>query len=156
MQIRGLSSGANCEMRTQHSKSCRRGFYWRLLTVTATTIVMIMFVGAGTRANAMVKTVVIKMSDKPTMYLPAKLTVKAGTTVLWENTAKSIHDVTTDPDSVQNARDVSLPPNVKPFDSGFIHPGGSWSYTFTIPGHYQYTCIPHEKDKMIGEITVTK
>jgi plastocyanin len=128
----------------------------RLLTVTAATILMVLSMGARTQANTKVNTVVVKMSDKPTMYMPAKLTVKAGTTVVWKNTAGSIHDVTTDPDSVQNARDVSLPPNVKPFDSGFIPPGGSWSYTFTVPGHYEYTCVPHEKDKMIGVITVTK
>jgi plastocyanin len=143
-------------MRIQRWTSCQLGCCVRLLTVTAATILMVLSMGARTQANTKVNTVVVKMSDKPTMYMPAKLTVKAGTTVVWKNTAGSIHDVTTDPDSVQNARDVSLPPNVKPFDSGFIPPGGSWSYTFTVPGHYEYTCVPHEKDKMIGVITVTK
>jgi len=107
-------------------------------------------------ARAAGKTVVVTMTDKPPAYVPAKLTIKAGTTVVWKNTAQSLHDVTTDPSSVQNKNDVALPAGVKPFDSGFMPPGASWRYTFSVPGRYVYTCIPHEKDHMIGEITVTK
>jgi len=107
-------------------------------------------------ARAAGKTVVVTMTDKPPAYVPAKITVKAGTTVVWKNTAQSLHDVTTDPSLVQNKNDVALPPSAKAFDSGFMPPGASWSYTFSVPGRYVYACIPHEKDHMVGEITVTK
>ena len=76
--------------------------------------------------------------------------------MVWKNTAQSLHDVTTDPSLVQNKNDVALPAGAKPFDSGFMPPGASWSYTFSVPGRYAYACIPHEKDHMVGEITVTK
>lgn len=108
------------------------------------------------RAYAASKAVVVTMTDKPPAYVPPKLTVKAGTTVEWKNTGNSLHDVTTDASKAQNKSDVALPSGAKPFDSGFMAPGTSWSYTFTIPGHYKYACIPHEKDNMIGEVTVTK
>lgn len=107
-------------------------------------------------ARAAGKTVVVTMTDTPPAYVPEKLTVKAGTTVVWKNTGKSLHDVTTDAAMAQNKSDVALPPGAKPFDSGFMPPGASWSYTFTVPGRYVYVCIPHEKDHMVGEITVTK
>jgi plastocyanin len=110
----------------------------------------------GYPSSAGAKTVTITMTDKPPMYMPAKLTVPVGTTVEWQNNAKTLHDVTTDADSVQKPADVNLPPGAKSFDSGFMQPGASFDYTFTVPGHYVYTCIPHEKDGMVGEIDVTK
>jgi plastocyanin len=108
------------------------------------------------RARAAATTVAVTMTDKPPAYVPPKLTVKAGTTVVWKNTGDALHDVTTDESKVQNKSDVALPSGAKAFDSGFMAPGTSWSYTFTVPGRYTYACIPHEKDHMIGEITVTK
>ena len=42
------------------------------------------------------------------------------------------------------------------FDSGFIPPGGDYSYTFTVPGRYRYFCLPHEKAGMVGVIVVKK
>ena len=110
----------------------------------------------GYPSSAAAKTVTITMTDKPPMYMPAKLTIPVGTTVEWQNNAKTLHDVTTDADSVQKPADVKLPPGAKSFDSGFMQPGASFDYTFTVPGHYVYTCIPHEKDGMVGEIDVTK
>ena len=42
------------------------------------------------------------------------------------------------------------------FPPGFMPPGAKFDYTFTTPGAYHYTCVPHEKDGMKGEIDVTK
>ncbi len=64
--------------------------------------------------------------------------------------------MTTDPEKAQNKSDVLLPEGAKPFDSGFMPPGGTFTPTFTVPGKYVYVCMPHEKDNMIGEIDVTK
>jgi plastocyanin len=110
--------------------------------------------GQATIASA--KTVTVTMTDKPPVYVPQKLTIPVGTTVEWVNNAKTLHDVTTDADSVQKPDDVKLPPGAQSFDSGFMQPGTTFDYTFTVPGNYKYTCIPHEKDGMVGEIDVTK
>jgi plastocyanin len=101
-------------------------------------------------------TVVIKMTDKPPVYVPAKVTIKVGQTVEWVNNAATLHDVNADASSVQNTKDVSIPPGAKPFDSGFMRPGMTFDYTFTVPGTYRYTCVPHEKDGMNGTVVVTK
>ena len=125
----------------------------------------VMFLAAGTMlvlaslvslVSAAGNPVVVTMTDKPARYVPEKITVKVGTTVEFRNTGQVVHDVTTDASIVQDKADVSLPPDAKPFDSGFIPPGQSWSYTFTVPGRYLYACIPHEKDRMVGEVLVTK
>jgi plastocyanin len=98
--------------------------------------------------------VVIKMSDKPPEFLPNKVTIKAGQTIEWVNNAKTLHSVDGDPSMAIKPSDVSLPPGAKPFDSGFLKPDMTWDYTFTVPGTYKYTCVPHEKDGMNGEVVV--
>jgi plastocyanin len=98
--------------------------------------------------------VVIKMSDKPPKFLPDKVTIKPGQTVEWINNAKTLHSVDGDPSMALKPSDVSLPSGAKPFDSGFLKPGMSWDYTFKAPGTYKYTCVPHEKDGMNGEVVV--
>lgn len=103
-------------------------------------------------ANA--PTVVIKMSDKPPKFLPDKVTIKVGQTVQWVNNAKTLHSVDGDPSMALKPSDVSLPPGAKPFDSGFMKPDMTWDYTFKVPGTYKYTCVPHEKDGMNGEVVV--
>jgi plastocyanin len=99
---------------------------------------------------------VVKMTDKPPKYMPMKIAVKVGQTVEWVNNAETLHSVTTDPDSAQKPDDVSSPPGAKPFDSGFMKPGMTFDYTFTVPGTYKYLCLPHEKDGMIGYVVVSK
>lgn len=126
-----------------------------LLTLAATTAAFSLAL-CSLPARAAGKTVVVTMTDKPPQYHPDNLKIPVGTTVEWQNTAKTLHDVTTDADSAQNPADVKLPPGAKSFDSGFMAPGATFKYTFTVPGDYTYVCIPHEKDHMVGHITVTK
>lgn len=100
--------------------------------------------------------VVVKMTDKPPMYMPLKVAIKTGQTVEWVNNAQTLHGVTTDPDSAQKPGDVASPPGAKPIDSGFLKPGMTFDYTFTVPGTYKYLCLPHEKDGMVGYVVVSK
>jgi plastocyanin len=100
--------------------------------------------------------VTVKMSDTPPKFLPEKVTIKAGQTIEWINNAQTLHSVDADPSMVQDPKDVVLPAGAKPFDSGFMGPGAKYDYTFTTPGTYKYTCVPHEKDGMKGEVQVTK
>jgi plastocyanin len=123
------------------------------------TLAMAVAVAVGMFAPAMAlaaPAVVVKMTDKPPMYKPLKVTVKVGQTVEWINNAETLHSVTTDADSAQKPTDVSLPPGAKPFDSGFMKPGAIFDYKFTVPGTYKYLCLPHEKDGMIGTVVVSK
>lgn len=126
---------------------------------TILTRAMAVALAAGALAPAVAfagPAVVVKMTDKPPMYQPLKLSIKVGQTVEWVNNAETLHSVTADPDSAQKPGDVSLPRGAKPFDSGFMKPGATFDYTFTVPGTYKYLCLPHEKDGMIGTVVVSK
>jgi plastocyanin len=110
----------------------------------------------ATTARAADKSVIVTMTDTPPRYVPQKLKISVGTTIVWKNTGQTLHDVTTVAESAQKKSDVEMPVGAKPFDSGFMPPGGTFQYTFTVPGRYVYLCIPHEKDGMLGEVEVTK
>jgi plastocyanin len=99
--------------------------------------------------------VVVRMTDEM-KFLPDQLTIRVGQTVRWVNEGESggaSHSVTTNADRLMDPKHVSIPAGAKPFDSGIINPGKSFSYTFTVAGVYKYACAPHE-GMMRGQITV--
>jgi FtsP/CotA-like multicopper oxidase with cupredoxin domain len=59
-------------------------------------------------------------------------------TVMWTNNDSSVHTVTS---------------TTGLFDSGYLNPGQSWTYTFTKDGTYQYHCTLH--NWMTGTVVVT-
>jgi plastocyanin len=77
----------------------------------------------------------IEMGDD--VFLPAMLTVAAGTKVTWVNKGSKAHTVVS---------------NDKLFDSGLVNIDGEFSHTFNTPGEYLYHCAPHAK--MVGRIVV--
>src|SRR5699024_9017461 len=85
---------------------------------------------------------------------PDNVTIDSGDVVLWRNASRSPQTVTADPDKVQDANDVSLPEDVKPFDSGVINPGDEFALRFDAPGDYTYVSLPRESDGMSGNIFV--
>jgi plastocyanin len=107
-------------------------------------------------AKAASNPVVIKMADKQPFYAPEKVAIKVGDTVQWVNGGETVHSVSTSAANAQNPKDTSMPKGATAFDSGFIPPGGDYSYTFTVPGTYRYFCLPHEKAGMVGVIVVKK
>jgi plastocyanin len=107
-------------------------------------------------ARAASNPIVIKMADQQPFYTPDKVAIKVGDTVQWVNGGQTIHSVSTTAANAQNPKDTSMPKDATAFDSGFIPPGGDYSYTFTVPGTYRYFCLPHEKAGMVGVIVVKK
>ena len=61
-------------------------------------------------------------------YIPADLTVKAGTTVVWTNHDDVEHTITASDNS---------------FSSPSVPTDGQFSHTFTTPGTYSYFCAIH-------------
>lgn len=98
-------------------------------------------------------TSVVHMTDQ-LKFDPATITVKAGTTIEWQNTSTTVHTVTDDPSKAQNPSDAALPNGAQPWDSGMINPGQTYRRTFTVAGQYSYFCIPHESMGMVGKIVV--
>ncbi len=71
------------------------------------------------------------------VFDPTQITVLTGTTVTWRNSDSTNHTVTADGGG---------------FDSGYVGPGGSFSYTFARQGRYAYHCQIHKFMK--GEVDV--
>jgi plastocyanin len=87
-------------------------------------------------------------------FVPAELTVKAGTTVKWVNMSDNRHTATDDPAHEKTAGQAILPAGAEPWTSPFLPTGQSFSRTFTAPGKYQYFCRNHEQFGMVATITV--
>lgn len=71
-------------------------------------------------------------------FVPASLSVKAGTKVTWTNNDSVAHTVTDDSGSI--------------FDSGPIAPGGVFSFTFVNPGSFSYHCSIHPMMKAVVSV----
>ncbi len=87
-------------------------------------------------------------------FVDAEVAIKVGDTVEWRNQSLQAHTVTTDPVQVRQPRLVSVPEGAKVFDSGPVWPGEIYRRTFTVPGVYKYTCVPHERFGMRGVVIV--
>lgn len=72
------------------------------------------------------------------LFLPAHISVKAGTTVTWTNHDNFTHSVQVDGQS----------------DVHMMKPGETAQVTFSTPGEYHYICTLHPQN-MQGTITVT-
>src|SRR3546814_9323968 len=47
-----------------------------------------------------------------------------------------------------------VPPGADGWDSDYLLPGEGFALTLTVPGVYDYYCIPHEHAGMVGRIIV--
>ena len=99
-------------------------------------------------------------------FLPAEYEIEAGEAVVWGNNGSRGHTVT--------AYEEAIPEEAAYFASGGyddetaargdwhssgggnIPPGGTYEHTFSVPGRYDYVCIPHEPGGMVGAIIVTE
>ncbi|HJU09712.1 MAG TPA: plastocyanin/azurin family copper-binding protein [Candidatus Binataceae bacterium] len=128
---------------------------WKLLMLSLVVCVGAFLIVAN-KSTAAKPAVVIKMLDMPPSFEPEQTTITAGETVEWENVGNEVHHATSDPSLAIKKDEVANPSGAKPFDSGFLKPGESFSHTFSVPGVYRYTCVVHEAKGMTGEIVVRK
>ena len=143
-------------VRSARPRISRRRIILRVVIVAiavATTLALALLPNPAKAASS---PIVIKMLDKAPFYAPEKVSIKAGESVRWENDGETVHSVSTAAANAQNPKDAAMPKGAVSFDSGFIPPGGDYSYTFTVPGTYRYFCLPHEKAGMVGVIIVKK
>ena len=87
-------------------------------------------------------------------FNPIGLAVTPGTTVRFVNRDKgNSHTATTyHPDNFGRLR--RIPTAAEPWDTGFLLPEESAEVVLTVPGVYDYYCIPHEMAAMVGRIVV--
>jgi plastocyanin len=92
---------------------------------------------------------------------PITITVQSGETVTWANVTDETHTVTAYEDKIPEGADYFASGD---FDSqeaassdltpGLLREGDEYEVTFEVPGTYEYFCIPHEADGMIGTVVV--
>jgi plastocyanin len=87
-------------------------------------------------------------------FVPPAITVNVGTQVVWKNSSQVVHNVVDDAGKALSRVDVKLPWGARPFDSGLLQPGQTFSRVFTEPGIYRYVCTLHEGSGMKGVVIV--
>ncbi len=88
---------------------------------------------------------------------PIGLHIQPGDTVRWVQ-ANGYHSVTSYHPANDN-RELRIPERAQPWDSGILlgeYPakGSTFERTFSVPGVYDYLCVPHEAAGMVGRIIV--
>jgi len=86
---------------------------------------------------------------------PMGLYVQPGTTVRWI-ARENVHTTTAyHPNNDRHS--LRIPGDAAPWDSGYlVKPGATFDVKLTIPGVYDYYCMPHEAAGMVGRIVVGK
>ena len=87
-------------------------------------------------------------------FSPQGVAVSPGTTIRFVNddpgnshTATAYH-----PDI--EGRQLRIPAGAEAWDSDYLLPGETFEVTLTVPGVYDYYCLPHEMAGMVGRIIV--
>ena len=100
--------------------------------IGSVVVALVLATGAAS-ADAPTRTITIPGK----FYEPAQIAVLVGTTVTWKNDDSINHTATADGDA---------------FASGYLPPGGSFSFTFAKQGRYAFHCTIHKFMK--GEVDV--
>jgi plastocyanin len=126
--------------------------------------------GAETTATATsggsgaVQTNTVDMTDELT-FEPKQIRISVGTEVTWTTTGNVGHTVTAYEDRIPEGATYFASGG---FDSqqaaedgysngdGNVPAGESYSHTFETAGTYEYYCIPHEMNGMVGTIEVVE
>ena len=113
----------------------------------------------GTRVRDSVDPELIEMRSDAlgsrVWFDPIGLYVQSGSTVRWV-VRENVHTATAyHPNNDRHS--LRIPDGAAPWDSGFlVKPGATFDVTLTIPGVYDYYCMPHEAAGMVGRIVVGK
>jgi plastocyanin len=112
-----------------------------------------LLLGICMSSRAQSKEVVIRMTNKAT-YQPAEIRVSKGEKIIWTNNSDQIQTITVKTENFNNKEISYYPDDAEPFSSGAIQPGESFTYTFFIPGTYEFVSLPSKEKGMEGKIIV--
>lgn len=85
---------------------------------------------------------------------PIGLLVRPGGTVTWRNDDPANSHTSTAYHASNRGHPLRIPPDAKPWNSDYLLPGETFPVMFSVPGVYDYFCIPHEMAGMVGRIVV--
>ena len=114
----------------------------KLLLTTA----LILLTNPALAAEHVIKEISDPAGDRPYYFSPDNLTIQPGDTVTFLNAQEDTHDVMF----------INVPKGVDAMIMSPMHKkeGDKWSYTFSVPGTYQFHCHPHEALGMKGTLIV--
>lgn len=110
------------------------------------TAALVMLASPAFAKEYTIKEISDPAGDKPYYFSPDKLTIQPGDTVTFVNAQEDMHDVMF----------VEVPKSVDEMIMSPMHEkeGEKFSYTFTVPGTYNFHCHPHEALGMKGTLIV--
>lgn len=113
---------------------------------------------AGLRVSRAADTLDIIMMGTPggarVWFRPIGVLIEPGQTLRWINQDPGNSHTSTAYHPSLYKKTQRIPDGAKPWDSGFLLPKESFSVTLTVPGVYDYYCLPHEHAGMVGRIIV--
>jgi plastocyanin len=84
------------------------------------------------------------------MFMPDKVRIDSGSEIKWRNDSNLPHNVVGTYKKVSGSQQQNAT-----IDSGFIQPHGSWKYSFSGSGVFEYHCTIHSTHGMKGTIMVS-
>jgi plastocyanin len=123
----------------------------KLLKYAVVTAVLML--GTVIYSHAQDNTVIIEMTNIAT-YQPAEIVVRKGEKITWKNNSDQIQTITVKTELTSDKQIAYHPDEAEPFSSGAIRPGETFSYTFYIPGAYEFVSLPNEEKGMQSRIIV--
>lgn len=85
---------------------------------------------------------------------PIGIRIEPGQTLRWTNRDPGNSHTVTSYHPKMFDRPLRIPASAAPWDSDYLLPEESFSVTLTVPGVYDYYCVPHEHAGMVGRIVV--
>jgi plastocyanin len=87
-------------------------------------------------------------------FAPRGLLVSPGATIRWLNADPGNAHTSTAFHPQNMDHPLRIPPGAKPWNSDYLLPDESFAVRLSMPGVYDYFCIPHEMAGMVGRIVV--
>lgn len=85
---------------------------------------------------------------------PLGLWIAPGQSVRWRNVDPGNSHTSTAYDPANFDHPRRIPAGAAPWNSDYLLPGESFAVTLSVPGVYDYFCVPHELSGMVGRIVV--
>lgn len=135
----------------------------RTFLATGTAVAATALAGCGAQASRGSGDYDVGMSNVD--FLPSKVTVAPGTTVVWKNTSSSQHTVTAYGSLIPDEADYFASggfESQQAAQQGWLQGEGgivqneTYEHTFEVPGTYRYFCVPHETAGMKGRVVVSE
>jgi plastocyanin len=87
-------------------------------------------------------------------FEPRGLLVRPGQIVRWTNKDSGNAHTSTAYHPQNDDHPLRIPAGAEPWNSDYLLPHQSFSIVLSVPGVYDYFCIPHEMAGMVGRIVV--